>query len=443
MAPNRSPFGLFMIKMKDEDKSLRNKSMDQIVKYCNEIYINLKEDKRHEFQTLSQFIRQNNCNDFQIRNCLKRIQINSQNNNNNNNWINSELNFSFTKFREKTEKFIDSSDEEMDKQLISDYERVKNAIERHKDLNCLSFIVISFNVSLQTFDGVYYPNEVALTQFTLKEGVQQSYHKLIYNQIPQGFQWTAQQFADKSHKLPLNPRDKEFERNYDSLFDDIFDFMAFSDLIDSKGKKLVFCQTVDSNGHESVPQVVGCLKWIENKLSVDRLNERSFANFKVIDLSELLFVLTKPYINRAKSLFIDDLSKSIYDFIPEINCDFHKQLENKYCALGLTKRLCYLLFDSFFSFYNKSDLKSTENHRPIEQKYAVNELSTFQFRQNKTLFRRQDRYYSNADNKETQTQASTSSQLSKGINNKKSGEFRNPHSVGIGRGKIGSTFRRK
>lgn len=438
MARNRSPFGLFMMKMKDEDKSLRNKSMDQIVKYCNEIYINLKEDKRHEFQTLSQIIRENNCNDFEIRNLLKRIQINSQTNNNNNNWINSELNFSFTKFRENRKKLIDSSEEEIDKRLISDYERVKKAIERHKDLNSLSFVVISFNVSVQTFDGVYYPNEIGLTQFTLKGGVERSYHKLIYNEIPQGYQWTAQQFSHKTHKLPLNPTDQQFERNYESLFDHIFLFMASTHLIDSNGKKLVFCQTIDSNGHESVPQVVGCLEWIESKLSVDRLDERSFANFKVIDLSELLFVLTKPYINRAKSLFIDDLSKSIYDFIPEINCDFHKQLENKYCALGLTKRLCYLLFDSFFSFYTKSDLKSTENHRPIGQKYAVNELPTFQFRENKTQFR----FNSNADNNETQTQASTSSQVSKGIN-KKSGEFRYPHSVGIGRGKIGSTFKRK
>jgi hypothetical protein len=188
--PNRSPFGLFMMKMKIEDKSLANKPMDQMVSYCNKIYVKLDPEVKKKFSKLSQFVRNNNCNDIDIITYLKQIQ-----NNNNDNYF--ELNTGFTKLRERPQELIQSSDEETHNDLIVSYERVFNAIKSHEDFKNLSFIVISFNVSLQTFDGVYYPNEIGLTKFSLKDGIQQTYHKLIYNRIPQGFQWTAQEFADR------------------------------------------------------------------------------------------------------------------------------------------------------------------------------------------------------------------------------------------------------
>jgi hypothetical protein len=175
--------------MKIEDKSLAKKPMNEMVSYCNKFYVKLDPEVKNKFEKLSQFVRNNNCNDIDVITYLKQIQ-----DNNDHNYF--EVNTGLTKLRETPQQVIQSSDEETDHFMIS-YEIVLNAIKSHEDFKSLTFIVISFNVSLQTFDGVYYPNEIGLTKFSLKDGIQQTYHKLIYNQIPQGFQWVAQEFADR------------------------------------------------------------------------------------------------------------------------------------------------------------------------------------------------------------------------------------------------------
>jgi hypothetical protein len=216
--------------------------------------------------------------------------------------------------------------------------------------------------------------------------------------------------------------------------------MSSTHLIDSKGKKLVFCKPIDSDGHESGPQIVGCLKWIANKMNK---SDKSFANFEIIDLSELLYVMTKPLTNRPKSLFTDDLSKSGYDYSQHISCDFHEQKQNKYCALGMTKRLCYLFFDSFFEYNKDSDLKPTVNHKPVEQKYEFIEMPTFKFRDIKTNpMRREERFYSNANNYENRKLANTSNPTNTSIGIKSNRDFRKPYSAGIGRGKIGANVKK-
>jgi len=441
---NRSPFGLFMMKMKITNKDLNRKPMDQIVSYCNEIYKTLNPEVLKRFDALSQLVRNNGLQGMDLINRLNKINIYSTSNDDDDsgqNWDKCEVNFSYTKLQNKTKEEIVLSDEDSDEDFESDYEKVKKAIKNDKNFETSSVIVISFNVSVRTIDGKFYPNEVGLTKFSLFDGIQDIYHKLIYNEIPDGYYSSAKEHSESTHKIPLNPRDNRlYEQNYEMIFNEIYEFMAESDLIDSKGKKLVFCKTVDSEGSEDKPHVIGCLKWLANeaaKLSNNSLRDKKVSDFDVIDLSELLFVLIQKYSSgpRPKNLIIDDLSKCVYDYYTNISCNFHEEIENKFCALGVSKRLSYLLFDSFFLHKKPEiEIKPNENHRPKEQKTGSIEISNFKFRDVKTYVQREDRYHSCHDSDaDRQTLASTSTTVP-GI--------RKPYTSGIGRGRIHNNLKK-
>jgi hypothetical protein len=127
----------------------------------------------------------------------------------------------------------------------------------------------------------------------------------------------------------------------------------------------------------------------------------------------------------------------VYDFFSHINCDFHEENENIYCALAVTKRLCYLFFDSLFLFKSKDlDINRTDNHKPVKQKVEVPEVTILKFSETRSGYRGGDRYHSNAFNSNSQTVGSDSFGITAIHNN----SVRKP--VGIGRGKMRTNFKK-
>jgi hypothetical protein len=353
-AKNRSPFGLFMRKMSFQNNNLRQQSFDKVVKACDQLYKKLSADQKKPFEKLSQRIRNCGLNDKQINDCLRKLNIDSDIiDTNDENWDNCDHN----------------SDSDNNQKLVNDCERVDQSIKRLEDVRNASIIVISFNILVKTIEGVYYPNEIGLTKFTLNDGIQRTYHKLIYNQIPDGYYATAKEFARMTHEIPLNPNPSQpFESNYKLLFNHIFEFMASSDLIDDKNKKLVFCKPVDNkSGKADKPQVVGCLEWLQKEAKkANQALDKDFSGFQVIDLTELLYAIMRGIVSQImpKNAFSDHLSKCIYDYLPKISCDYHDSKENNYCSLGVTKRLSYLFFDLSLDGLK---IKAKDNHKPVQQ----------------------------------------------------------------------------
>ncbi|XP_054160361.1 protein maelstrom homolog isoform X2 [Oppia nitens] len=235
-----------------------------------------------------------------------------------------------------------------------------------------TIVIVTFNVVVKDINDKYYPNEIGMTRMSITDGVQHGYSKLIQNTHPQGFYGTADKFSKDTHKIPINTIDvPEFCGDYHQLFNEIYLFMDASSFKDRKGRKIVFCKTIDSRSNvEDMPQVIGSLEWMDNKVNAgQKPGARSLCrDFVVIDIVELLFLMTKTCCrqNRAKALLIDDLNSCRYDYKANMRCEFHDETENNYCALFATKRTAYLLIDAILSigFKTEYEVKPKDTHIP-------------------------------------------------------------------------------
>ena len=353
--------------------------MHQIVGQLNPLYEQLPQEVRNQFNELSQLIRTLNLSDNDINKRLDKLRLDSNNNTAEDDdqpmvsagtpSVKLEVGFDYSSpgaKRLKDNNFDDCEEEEVE----DTFKPVVNAVhELGFKFPKASIVCICFNVLVHTFEDEFIPIEIGLTELSLEEGVKKSYTKLIQNEVPSGYYSKAKEFSEAYHKIPLNTRENpDFDGNHKQLFDEIYDFMANSDLRDSATNRIIiFGRPEDRNGLSDRRQIIGCLKWFQKmkgsaaKSLVD--------DFLVADLSDLLFVTTRAFCMsaRMKALCIDDLNSARIDFFSDLRCGFHSEDENNYCALLATKRLAFLFIDSVFGLGLRPelDIKPKESHRPV------------------------------------------------------------------------------
>lgn len=366
---NRSPFALFMTKMIIEDNSIQKKSHKERFKYCDQFYKKIGSKQKAMFEALSLTVRLKGLKDEEVFQLIKHsfnLRDNSLNNTSDNRSI---------------EPIVEKNDENKENEEVwDDYQKVKSGLDLYgNDVKNISFIVISFNVLVKTIDGKYIPNEIGLTKFSLEDGVQQTYHRLIANPIPSGYYGSAQDLSQSTHRIPLYSIDNHlFAQNYELIREEVYAFLYSSQLIETKNqKKLIFCK-LDNNFEQKRradrDQVYGCVEWLNNYKRNDW--SKGFSVFEFIDLTELLYALTHPLTKKSKNVMSAELSYFPFDFCPKTNCDFHEEIERRFCALGVSQRMVYLFFRSCLHLFA---IKCKPSHKPKHVEVEPPVITKFQF----------------------------------------------------------------
>ncbi|RWS04613.1 protein maelstrom-like protein [Dinothrombium tinctorium] len=284
-------------------------------------------------------------------------------------------------------------EQENQRMLYEDYLKklVETAVIEEKDIESLknkSFFFMAFNVLCREQNGTWYPNEVGLVEYSIRNGITNAYHCFIDpGDIPLGYTRVAKEHSEATHKIPIcnfvkargnnrledGNRDEEARRKaYQGIVLEIFEILKKSKLktnVASKDRSkyemddetenpfMVFCLPKQKN------QVKGCIEFLCKNAQLD---QQLHKNFEVLDSILLLSLLvvrmgkTRPY-----AVCEGDLMVTTFDYSAGTNCEYHEEMDVSAdnCALGVVKKMCYLLSDILCSVYN---IQPTDKHMPSQ-----------------------------------------------------------------------------
>ncbi|XP_071041861.1 protein maelstrom homolog [Parasteatoda tepidariorum] len=206
------------------------------------------------------------------------------------------------------------------------------------------FYFIAFNLMCKT-ETHYYPNEVGLVEYSIKNGIHREYHKIIYpGRIPTGYAGEAKRLSEV-HEIDIYGESCS-ERNLKKVYDEI---KEFTNPDNSDEYPPLFC--ID----EMIEGNYGCLDFL-----ADVSREKNW--FDIWDATNLLVSLRGGADAEIQAPIARDLlTKTSFNYHPSARCEFHEDKDNHNCALAYCKRLCYLLSDAVCLQY---DVEITESHMP-------------------------------------------------------------------------------
>ncbi|XP_054718153.1 protein maelstrom homolog [Uloborus diversus] len=216
-------------------------------------------------------------------------------------------------------------------------------ITSRKVIYFLSFNILCHHQETET----YIPIEVGLIEYSIQHGIHREYHKILHpGSIPIGYAGKAKQLSEDKHQISVFG-EVGAERDMVAVYNDI---LQFTTTHRDDEYPPVFCLSSE------MEVTIGCLDWLAHKAK--RKNE-----FDVWDASYLLLILRNATGAPLPSVIIaeDLLTKSTFDFHADTRCPFHEEKDSVYCALGYSKRLCFLLSDAVAPYF---DVELTEKHLP-------------------------------------------------------------------------------
>ncbi len=239
------------------------------------------------------------------------------------------------------------------------------------DLLSTKFYVMSSNI-LCICDNTYPPIELGFVEYTIEKGILQNYHRFIdVGNVPIGYSYSALSHHENCHKIPIKDFFEAID-DYCLIVEEIQQLLAESrpndvSKTDGKNPMIVF-----SDG-EQIKQNMGALEWLQNKYNqnLNRSgNELSFKwDIKVIDIAFLVFnIFTKMGNSRPLAICRSDVTSSAFDYSPDTDCPFHEDLQCINCAVGVAKRMCYMLSVMFKDIF-KIDI--TRQHFPQIEEMPV------------------------------------------------------------------------
>ena len=185
-----------------------------------------------------------------------------------------------------------------------------NACPSTNELINGSFFVVSSNVMLKTDTDEWYPLEIGICQYTIKDGIKFTYHQFIdAGRVPMGLSpyflvpiiginWICCPFfrlyayrevvvSEDSHKIPID-NFYAASNNYQKIVEDItqiLDESRFTDKVtDTPTPMMVYC-------HENqIEQNTGVFKWLANMYKKESKQNCDFSwDIEVMDLCNLLY----------------------------------------------------------------------------------------------------------------------------------------------------------
>lgn len=223
------------------------------------------------------------------------------------------------------------------REMVDNTNKFVDDIGSLEDLKHQSFYIISFNILCEA-NGVYYPLEIGLIEYTIARGFTRGLHNFIKpGPIPLGFASLAKDHSENTHGIPIQGYE-DAESNYEKLVQDIFNFVQV-DLDSDDPLPPLFCPD------KHIAQALGCLRWLEER-------SRMLVDFQVWDILPLLRklrLMAGEEISHAEAEGI--LNTALYDYEMKSLCSFHLEIDNKNCALGESRRLAYKLSNALMGAY--------------------------------------------------------------------------------------------
>ncbi|CAN7938172.1 unnamed protein product [Ixodes hexagonus] len=235
----------------------------------------------------------------------------------------------------------------MEEELVR---QVQNYVDERgslKDVKTSKFYIISFNILCEA-NGVYFPLELGLVEYSIEQGCTSSFHKFIDSgPIPLGFASLAKDHSEDTHMIPITGF-KEGDRDYQRVVKEMLSFLRLSP---DDSLPPFFCTPAH------MAQAEGCLRWLEERSCIP-------IDFPVWNIQTLLLKLRsvagEPISNAEAQ---DILDCAVFDYETKSLCAFHAENDNKNCAIGESKRLAYKLSNALLKAY-KVDKSIDYQHLP-------------------------------------------------------------------------------
>ncbi|XP_065225499.1 probable serine/threonine-protein kinase kinX [Planococcus citri] len=233
------------------------------------------------------------------------------------------------------------------------------------------FYLIHVNYFCKTSDDEFVPAEIAISRFTLKEGVTDVFHRILNPGVtPLGYSYTIKEHSEKTHRIPLDF--VKATRGYLGMYQGITDFIQLRN--DSKKAAHLYTMFDEPFHNCSMSAVKYSLKRIwetsntddddddEGEIDEDDKYEKVF---KVMSLPILFFFLK----NKCAATYDDcmiafentseaniEILNDKYEFTEELACQFHQEIDNvRYCSQSYTVRWAQVIREQCLKYIQSED----------------------------------------------------------------------------------------
>nr|CAD7462865.1 unnamed protein product [Timema tahoe] len=235
--------------------------------------------------------------------------------------------------------------------------------QEHSDLATHPFYFMHANIYGLSDENIYLPCELALAEFTLLNGVQNTYHTLVDpGALPVGMAGIATRTSADTHKIPYpitkeNKKEYHYENDYSKIHGKIKQFVMAGSTASEKDKKLflppIFTYYNKEQFHYNKDNEVlieSVLQFLCDAAAVEN-------NFRVLPLMKLFYEMRNACSSSERfpkiSLAEAELEKDVFAYTPKIGCEFHEKYDaNIYCSLSLVRRWGFLIADHCCKFLN-------------------------------------------------------------------------------------------
>ncbi|XP_014204532.1 protein maelstrom homolog [Copidosoma floridanum] len=214
--------------------------------------------------------------------------------------------------------------------------KVKNAVPDIKffliHVNYFYFRVIDNN-QLE-----YYPAEIAIGEFTLRDGLSRIYNVIINEKIIMGHTQSAKEQSEKTHQIPIEP---EFgKEDYCQIFREICEFLEPA----KKNGTYPPLYTVSK-----MEDIHTCAKSVLARLSA--ANNESDQFFKLYSFEDFFTILYNSIDAMVISCPLEpvtaliEIKKDPYGYKPDLCCTYHEsvQVGTLHCSHSIIQRWFFIL----------------------------------------------------------------------------------------------------
>ncbi|XP_067936684.1 protein maelstrom-like [Watersipora subatra] len=211
-----------------------------------------------------------------------------------------------------------------------------------RDITEELFHFIDVQSLCKTSDGRYMPVEIAVIEFSLKDGIKKAYHQFLKpGEIQTGMRYECMSQSEDTHKIPVEGH-PDANSSYLSVQNSLENFLNHS-------------------GELSYYPPVFALReeWKKVHFTLDFIKQNSqlgrrAANIKVYELESLLVGLVNHSGKGGptKSAANDVLTSTTHDYHQGLKCNYHEDLECKHCSLLWVRKFCYAIADALKKLYD-------------------------------------------------------------------------------------------
>ncbi|XP_019865850.1 protein maelstrom homolog [Aethina tumida] len=206
-----------------------------------------------------------------------------------------------------------------------------------------NFFIIHINTfCYRDTEDKYYPAEIALLQFNLRDGVHEKniFHRMVHpGTLPLGFTAAATLHSSTSHKIkpPPSYASPNTINNMEQVFKELCKFVK---------------EHMDKNATYPIVYVkekyMTLVKKVLNMWADDYNNNCYFEVYNLqFMFNELRSAIEQSDIVMANSFGFAEMSKDIYSHVPDIGCEFHESIEyTLHCSKSIVTRQAYIICDN-------------------------------------------------------------------------------------------------